>query len=60
MGRQDNKIQSAGDWMNIDNAEDVDLNKRSKTEITVLFLAVGISIFHIWINALRQLADPVS
>lgn len=41
--------------MSIDNAEDVDLNKRSKTEITIMFLAVGIAIFHIWMNTLGTL-----
>ncbi len=41
--------------MSIENAEDVDLNKRSKSEIVIKFLAVGIAIFHIWMNTLGTL-----
>ena len=41
--------------MSIDHAEDVDFKKRSNTERVILLLAVGIAVFHIWMNTLGTL-----
>ena len=41
--------------MSIDHAEDVDFKNRSNIERIILFLAVGIAVFHIWMNTLGTL-----
>ncbi len=41
--------------MSIENAEDMALNQRSTTEKVILVLAVGIALFHIWMNTMGTL-----
>ena len=49
------KTPRAGIQMSFESAEDIDVRKRSKTEVAILFLAVGIALFHIWMNTLGTL-----